>query len=266
MKVNVHDAPTNLSFFNFTRDSYIDNADSSYNISGYVVSPKSSNINGKITLPLTYQGEGDSSPLPVIGVDGFRGSGVTHVFWNSPDGDNPNLRSIHSNAFQSTGIEFFEFTSKLRFIGQSAFYARSMITDERCINLLGESPILYIGTDAFNSAFGFTNIALFKLRGTIQTIEAHAFLFSTGVNGAVGVLQIGSQEEPSVLQVCGLLNILEDGNKSTKAGIRPANKDEYTAYFTTCQVYKKTGVFNDEIIDQTAPLIYGVGSWSIQSI
>ena len=24
--------------------------------------------------------------------------------------------------------------------------------------------------------------------------------------------------------------------------------------------------FNDEIIDQTAPLIYGVGSWSIQSI
>ena len=265
MKVNVHDAPTDLSFFNFTRDSYIDNADSSYNISGYVVSPKSSNINGKITLPLTYQGEGDSSPLPVINVDGFMGSGVTHVFWNSPDGDNPNLRSIHSNAFQSTGIEFFEFTSKLRFIGQSAFYARSMITDERCINLLGESPILYIGTDAFNSAFGFTNIALFKLRGTIQTIEAHAFLFQTGVNGAVGVLQIGSQEEPSVLQVCGLLNILEDGNKSTKAGIRPANK-EYTAYFTTCQVYKKTGVFNDEIIDQTAPLIYSVGSWSVQSI
>ena len=188
------------------------------------------------------------------------------MFWNNPDGDNPNLRLIRSSAFQSTGIQFFEFTSKLRFIGQSAFYARSMITDERCIALLGESPILYIGADAFNSAFGFTNIALFKLRGTVQTIEAHAFLFQTGVNGAVGVLQIGSQEEPSVLQICGTVNVNDDGSKSTYAGIRPSDSSNYTSYFTTCQVYKKTGVFNDEIIDQTAPLIYGVGSWSVQSI
>ena len=218
-----------------------------------------------ITLPTTYKGT-DGVTLPIIGVESFNGSGVTHVFWNNPDGDNPNLRLIRSSAFQSTGIQFFEFTSKLRFIGQSAFYARSMITDERCIALLGESPILYIGADAFNSAFGFTNIALFKLRGTIQTIEAHAFLFQTGVNGAVGVLQIGSQEEPSVLQICGTVNVNDDGSKSTYAGIRPSDSSNYTSYFTTCQVYKKTGVFNDEIIDQTAPLIYGVGSWSVQSI
>ena len=260
MKVNVHNAPTDLSFFNFTRDSYTDNADSSYNIlAGYIVSPKSSNINGKITLPLTYQGEGDSSPLPVIGVDGFRGSGVTHIFWNNPDGDNPNLRIVCTSAFQSTSIQFFEFTSKLRFIGSSAFYSRSLIKDERCIALLGESPLLFIGADAFNAAFGFDNIARFKLRGTIQTIQTHAFLFQTGVNGAVGVLQIGSPEEPSVLSSCGK-------PKGEAAGIRPSNSISFTSYFTTCQVYKKTGVFNDEIIDPTAPCIYGVGSWSVTSI
>ena len=265
MEVDVHNKATNLDLFNFTKETYTDTVDSAYNITGYVISPKSSSISGKITLPTTYKGS-DGVTLPVIGVENFNESGVTHVFWNNPDGDNPNLRLIRSSAFQSTGIQFFEFTSKLRFIGQSAFYARSMITDERCIALLGESPILYIGADAFNSAFGFTNIALFKLRGTVQTIEAHAFLFQTGVNGAVGVLQIGSQEEPSVLQVCGTVNVNDDGSKSTYAGIRPSDKDNYTSYFTTCQVYKKTGVFNDEIIDQTAPLIYGVGSWSVQSI
>ena len=265
IEVDVHDKATNLDLFNFTKETYTDTADSAYNITGYVVSPKSSSISGKITLPTTYKGS-DGVTLPVIGVESFNESGVTHVFWNNPDGDNPNLRLIRSSAFQSTGIQFFEFTSKLRFIGQSAFYARSMITDERCIALLGESPILYIGADAFNSAFGFTNIALFKLRGTIQTIEAHAFLFQTGVNGAVGVLQIGSQEEPSVLQICGTVNVNDDGSKSTYAGIRPSDSSNYTSYFTTCQVYKKTGVFNDEIIDQSAPLIYGVGSWSVQSI
>ena len=70
----------------------------------------------------------------------------------------------------------------------------------------------------------------------------------------------------SVLQICGTVNINDDGSKSTYAGIRPSDSSNYTSYFTTCQVYKKTGVFNDEIIDQTAPLIYGVGSWSVQSI
>lgn len=257
MEVDVHDSTTDLNLFEFTKESYTDTQDSAYNVpAGYVITPKSNSIGGKVTLPLTYQGPGDATPLPVIGVGGFANSGVTHVFWHDKNGDNPNLRLIRSSAFQGTGIQFFEFTSKLRSIGQSAFYARSMITDERCVALLGEAPILYIGSDAFNSAFGFTKIAVFKLRGTIQTIESHAFLFQKGSNGTIGILQIGSPEEPSILQMCG---------DSSYAGIRPSDKN-YSSYFTTCQVYKKAGVFNEAITDPAAPCIYCVGSWSVQSI
>ena len=257
MVVDVHETTTDLSLFNFIKDSYTDNQDSAYNVSsGYIVTPKSNSIGGKITLPLTYQGPNDATPLPVIGVGGFAQSGVTHVFWADKEGDNPNLRLIQSNAFQMTGIQFFEFTSKLRSIGQSAFYARSGIVDERCVTLLGEAPILYIGADAFNSAFGFKNLALFKLRGTVQTIETHAFLFQEGANGTIGTLQIGSPEEPSILQMCG---------SAAYAGIRPSDKN-YTSYFSNCLVYKKAGVFNEDIVNPEAPHIYCVGSWSVQTI
>ena len=269
IEVDVHNSPSDLSLFNFVKSSYTDAKDSSYNIAnGYIISPKRSTISGKVTLPLIYQGSSDSSPLPIIGIQGFGNSEVTHVFWNDAKGDNPNLRKILSSAFQNTPIQFFEFTSGLRVVEQSAFMARNMIKDERCVALLGESPLLSVGQNAFNSAFGFTNLETFKLRGTIQEIGPYGFMFQNGVNNTIGTLQIGSQEEPSVLKDCGgwMPNTL--GGLEAYEGIRPSNP-AYTSYFTNCIIYKKAGVFNDEIFgnnEDLTPLIAGYGSLNIFSV
>ena len=269
IEVDVHSSPSDLSLFNFVRSSYTDAKDSSYNIAnGYVISPKRSTISGKVTLPLTYQGSSDSSPLPIIGIQGFGSSEVTHVFWNNAKGDNPNLRKILASAFQNTPIQFFEFTSGLRVVEQSAFMARNMIKDERCVALLGESPLLSIGQNAFNSAFGFTNLETFKLRGTIQEIGLYGFMFQNGVNNTIGTLQIGSQEEPSVLKDCGGWMPDTLGTLEAYHGIRPSNLS-YTSYFTNCIIYKKAGVFNDEIFgnnEDLEPLIAGYGSLNIFSV
>ena len=258
-EVDVHDTMTDLSLFEFEKDTYTDRSDSSYNISGYTIKPKSNSISGKVTLPIEYQGPNDAAPLPIIGVGGFANSGVTHVFWMN--GDNPNLRIIRSSAFQSTDIAFFEFTSKLREISLSAFYSRSKIVDPRCVELLSAAPLVYIGSEAFNSAFGFKNLDIFKLRGTIETIETHAFLFQEGVNNTIGILQIGSPDEPSVLTTCG---------NGDFPGIRPSDR-AYEKYFTKGVVYGKSGVFNTDIIttdpeNNKKPHIICVGSWDLTMI
>ena len=250
IEVNVHDSVTSLDLLDWYDETYTDAADPGrYNISGVVVSPKSSSIAGKITLPRSINNK------PVIGVTGFSGSNVTAIFWEG--GDNPELRMVRTSAFQNTPLKFFEFTSGLRTIAQSAFYTqRNAIADERCIALLGEAPLLKIDADAFNSAFGFRNIAEFKLRGTVQEIAAHAFLFGQNGNNVISVLKIGTPDEPSELRMCG---------SADYAGIRPSDTS-YSSFITKATIYKKSGVFNDAIVDQSAPHIYGVGSWDVQSI
>jgi hypothetical protein len=251
MMVDVHDTVISNDLLEWYDETYVDPVDpTKYNISGVVVSPKSSSIAGKITLPTEIDGK------KVIGITGFNGSGVTAIFWNSPDGDNPYLRMVRTSAFQVTPLKFFEFTSGLRTIAQSAFYTQNnAIEDVRCIELLGESPLYKIDADAFNSAFGFKNIAEFKLRGTVQEIASHAFLFGQNGNNVIAVLKIGTPDEPSTLKSCG---------NADYAGIRPSDTS-YSSFITKATIYKTAG-FNDAIVDQQAPHIYGVGSWDVQSI
>lgn len=251
MMVDVHDTVISNDLLSWYDETYTDPVDpTKYNISGVVVSPKSSSIAGKITLPTEIDGK------KVIGITGFNGSGVTAIFWNSPDGDNPYLRMVRTSAFQVTPLKFFEFTSGLRTIAQSAFYTQNnAIEDVRCVELLGESPLYKIDADAFNSAFGFKNIAEFKLRGTVQEIASHAFLFGQNGNNVISVLKIGTPDEPSSLKSCG---------NADYAGIRPSDTS-YSSFITKATIYKTAG-FNDAIVDQQAPHIYGVGSWDVQSI
>lgn len=236
MKVDVHKTATDDKYFDFTKASYTDASDANYNIAnGYRISPKSGIVlSGKITFPITHNG------LPVIAVGGFASHNITHVFWNSEDYDNPNLRQIDTNAFQNcTSLVFFEFTSKLRRIEQRAFStiaggSNSGISDSRCVALLGQAPLLYIGEDAFNTAFSFPfGCSEFRLRGTVQTIGDNGFMFKLATpsqRNAITSFIIGSASEPSVLSYCG---------SSSAPGIRANYSD--VNYISQLTIYAKEG-------------------------
>lgn len=257
MEVNVHETATELSKFTWEPYSYVDPVDASYNISGVIVSPKNADesgaaltLSGKITLPLEIEGQ------PVIGLSGFQKHNVTHVFWHDKDGDNPKFRIVRSGAFQGKGLKFFEFTSKMRIVESNAFQggpATYKMGDVRAFELLGEAPLVQIGAGAFNQGFGFDGtIPVFKLRGTVREIGRYAFMFSIYRDNAIGLLQIGSEDEPSELQVCGTPGY---------EGIL-CSDDTYKSFFTRGEVYKKAGVFQDSVMDN----IICVGSWSERTI
>ena len=245
MKVNVHDIQGDDAYyekrFAFDPITYTDESDPSYNIQGYQLTPKAGvPLSGKVTLPTKYKG------LPVVALARFSNrpdDHITHIFWDDKDGDNPGLREIGNNAFQGVPLRFFEFTSKLRKINNSAFLnvgngsTGTGISDARCIRLLSAAPLLTVGDDAFNATFDFypNTLDTFALRGTIKSIGQRGFQFyAHSTSNVIGTLMIGSPSEPSVLSQCGI---------SGAAGIKP-NSNSLTSYFTRLVIYAKSGVYN----------------------
>jgi hypothetical protein len=90
-----------------------------------------------------------------------------------------------------------------------------------------------------SNAANFEHLPVLKLRGTVRNIGRFALMFSIYKDNAIGLLQIGSPEEPSELQVCG---------EPTREGIL-CSDDSYKKFFTKAVIYKKTGVFVDSVID-----------------
>ena len=245
-KVDVHETATDLKYFTWDKYEWIDPVDSRYNISsseGIVLSPKTTDdsgapivLSGKVTLPTMIDGK------KVVAINGFNKHNVTHLFWRDDNGDNPYLRTIRANCFQSKGIQYFEFTSGLRRIETAAFQggpSSYKISDPRVFELLGESPLIELEGNAMSNAANFEYLPVLKLRGTVRNIGRFALMFSIYKDNAIGLLQIGSPEEPSELQVCG---------EPSREGIL-CSDDSYKKFFSKAVIYKKTGVFVDSVID-----------------
>ena len=254
MEVDVHASATDSKYFTFTEDIYEDPVDSSYNISGWQIQLAPGQVlSGKVTLPTEHEGK------PIISAIGFSQQAITHVFWSNSSGDNPNFRRFYQGAFQNSQLVFFEFPSKLRIIGPSAFlsgFNGSKMTDNRNAQLLGECPLVRIDSDAFNNRFAFSNLDTFKLRGTVEEIGTLAFMFASPANNGIKNLQIGSSDEPSKLKVCGTV---------ASPGIKTVDP-RHTSYFVKCTIYAKNGEFNGDIVSKNEPLICNYGTLDMKWI
>lgn len=254
MEVDVHASATDSKYFTFTEDIYEDPVDSSYNISGWQIQLAPGQVlSGKVTLPTEHEGK------PIISAIGFSQQAITHVFWSNSSGDNPNFRRFYQGAFQNSQLVFFEFPSKLRIIGPSAFlsgFNGSKMTDNRNAQLLGECPLVRIDADAFNNRFAFSNLDTFKLRGTVEEIGTLAFMFASPANNGIKNLQIGSSDEPSKLKVCGTV---------ASPGIKTVDP-RHTSYFVKCTIYAKNGEFNGDIVSKNEPLICNYGTLDMKWI
>lgn len=257
MKMNVHDNVTDLSKFKFTEITYDDTLyggeDSSYNISGVMLEPKPGvKLSGKITLPTEYEGK------PVIVLSGFANMKLTGVYWNNPQGDNPNCRQIGTNGFQDAGVEsadgvarisMFEFPSGLRYIGENAF-ANDRMNNLDTINRLGKAPIIRIDSRAFALGFDLTTpINEFCIPGTVQRLGDRAFMFGqvTPRQTMINTLKIGSPSSRSALSTCGsVANPAISINTSYKG--TPTYIDRVEVY-TTAQYHTQfERYFNDGYI------------------
>jgi hypothetical protein len=229
MEVDVHSTPTDESFFTAIEDSWVDEVDGSYNIEGYRLTlAPGKTLSGKVTLPTQYH------ERPVISVGGFSSQGITHIFWEG--GDNPNLRRVASNCFQANPMVFFEFTTGLRELGNDSFASTTLGAE--AFELLGESPLYAIRERALSiSRPAWNRLEKLQIRGTVEIIEAQAIMLMVFSDKAVGLLQIGSKDEPSRLQKCG--------ESLDRPGIRPSTTS-YSSFFETMTVYRKSGVFQND--------------------
>jgi hypothetical protein len=242
IEADVHDKVSDLSLFSSTTSTWKDSGDSKYNITGCSLCPAEGKVlSGKLTLPKTFNG------LPVVAVHGFASTRenpheITHVFWEG--GNNPNLRMIGTSAFQSNDkLEFFEFTTDLRYLSQDAFSGAMLKEDS--LTLLGTSPIHTIAAGALSLYVRFPRMEILKLRGTIEEIDGRGIMFRPDTTivpdqgyddfRPFGLLQIGTQEEPSRLRRCGA---------SGDPGIKASNSS-YAHFFEKLNIYQKSGVFQD---------------------
>ena len=224
---DVHAKATDSNYFTFTRIYATD-----FNSEGYSISPKSGIVmNGKITIPATYNG------LPVVELSNFTGSNpreggtvkeqhITHIFFEN----NENITSIGYECFDrqqrtinggnvnannpnlALDLQYIELPVNLKKIGTSAFRGQSNL---QYFDL--PEGLLEIGQYAFQGAFEtqLLNRPLY-IPGTVRMIEPRAFAF-LGTQSAE--LQIGSVNSPSKLRFDLIQQNLvqENGQAATKA-------------------------------------------------
>ena len=151
---------------------------------------------------------------------------------------------IGTSAFQSNDkLEFFEFTTDLRYLSQDAFSGAMLKEDSLAV--LGTSPIHTIAAGALSLYVRFPRMEILKLRGTIEEIDGRGIMLRPDTTivpdqgyddfRPFGLLQIGTQEEPSRLRRCGA---------SGDPGIKASNSS-YTHFFEKLNIYQKSGVFQD---------------------
>ena len=238
LEADVHDVILDSKSLSCSTYSWPDPIDPSYNISGVMLFPKSGvAINGKITLPNTFEGQ------PVVGIRNFSSdvSTPTHVFWEN--GDNPNLRVVASSTFGGLGLQYFEFTSGLRRIEDGAFNANGApgtMTDPKCAELFGRSPLYDLGAYALAQAMSFNLDAEhpFRIRGTIHDIGAGALMFrAEDETISIASLIIGSDTERTDLRTCG---------DASAMGIQPSNPVWGEHYLRNVEIYTREG-FNSSV-------------------
>lgn len=237
MKVNVHDSVTDLSKFTFTDYTHteLDYGDSSYNITGVMLTPKAGvQLSGKITLPTEYEGK------PVVCIGGFQGMSLAGVYWNNSQGDNPNCRVIGENGFQncvakstdgSSRLSMFEFPSGLRAIGKDAFNGTRMNNIE-AVNRFGKTALYRIDSNAFSLGFSFQEpINEFCIPGTVKYLGSYAIMFESvsPKRTLINTLKIGSLTNRSALSIgCGSIE-----DPAIRVGATPSKPD----YIGKIEVY-----------------------------
>ena len=241
MLQDVHDEPTNLDYFTFTKAQYYDTDSSTRTITNQYVNEVQYNVldgvqigikngvqlNGKITLP-TYSPDGKpvikldpSSFRPILdtsagGVNN-KSWGITHIFWYETDGKPCELREISTYGFagyigitdvQASGsnLKFFDFAAcpKLRVIRSSAFFfIRSL---DLSLFELPDSLAL-MDTAAFNGAFSNSMPGdVVKIPGTVHTLGSMVMMHFPQYN----LFQIGDSDNRSKLTMMAGTNILEN--------------------------------------------------------
>ena len=205
---DVHAKATDSNYFSFTRIYASD-----FNSEGYSISPKSGIVmNGKITIPATYNG------LPVVELSNFTGSNpreggvvkeqhITHIFFEN----NANITSIGYECFDrqqrtinggnvsatnpnlALELQYIEVPINLKKVGVSAFRGQSNL---EYFDL--PEGLLEIDTYAFQGAFvtQVINRPLY-IPGTVRMIGTRAFAF---LGTQTPELQIGSINSSSKLR------------------------------------------------------------------
>lgn len=164
---------------------------------GVRIRPKYSNLRGKITIPSTFELDGEK--LPVISITGFSKEGnlpnnnsVTHIFMQ----DNNQLYNIDAYTFyRIMSLVYFDFEKcAVRQIGESAFqYTSNLITSNFGYQLY------YVDQYAFNQGLKTNNITTIILPPTLVRVGNHSF--SNLKIAPDCTLQIGSPKELSQLDL-----------------------------------------------------------------
>lgn len=193
IQASVFESATPIEFFNFEEFNYVDDYDSSYNVSGYILGPKEGVVlGGKITIPASYNGR------PINMLQGFNNQKqITHVYFM----DKNNIRAINANSFAgASNLKIFDFPSRLRKIDTSAFTSCSNLRYEK--EKWSNMKIYLIGESAFNNSFGNELPLDLVIPGEVRTIGTMAFANFPNLNGDEYLtyftnITFGSKENPS---------------------------------------------------------------------
>lgn len=190
IQTSVFESATSSEFFNFIPFNYVDDYDSSYNVSGYQIVPKDGVVlSGKITIPATYNG----SPINCLGRFNDQEK-ITHVYFM----DQTNIRVLSDTCFSGdANLKIFDFPSRLRKIDNSSFMSCRQLryNKEKWLNM----KVYEIGQSAFNGTFTTEIPFDLFISGEVRTIGHMAFANLAESSDPVIFTSItfGSKENPS---------------------------------------------------------------------
>ena len=164
--------------------------DSTFHITGAVIKPVTTDIGGKITIPATIIHDG--TEYPVVGIQGFSNSNITHVFMESKKTNK--LYIIGSQCFYGlSSLKYFDFENcAVRYIGNEAFRGCSALY----ANTFG-NQLYRVGERSFTGALD-PNISEINLSASVVELDEYAIAnnLNTKVNN---ILNIGSENNKSNL-------------------------------------------------------------------
>lgn len=230
IKENVRTSVTNEKYFSFIESSYT--APDGTRTEGYTIAPNAEyrnsvaddsasrlRLNGKLTLPTTYNGK------PVLMIQNFNGAytngpngdtvmGLTHVFWSGAD----HLKSVrnifdnwNSGAFASClKLVYFQFPSTLLELDAGSFNSTALnfsLVD------LASTSLINIKKECFQNLTG--NADEIILPGSLKSIQSTAFAYMQNDRG-INIVQLGSETDPSQLETLIANAFVQSDGKNVK--------------------------------------------------
>ena len=198
----------NYDYFMFeeTRYEELEWGDPSYNEDGYVVYPKPGMIlSGKITIPAKYNGK------PVLDIAGFYEQKITHMFFEKDS----RLRKISTGAFYVNSslacktLKYFDFIDSIRYIGSNAF--RTVPLEMKVYNL--PKNLYYIEDRVFNAAFKSAVPIVINIPSSVRVMNWFAFANNGSIPATGNIINIGSAESKSELDLSRASDNGNDGYK-----------------------------------------------------